>query len=88
MITTDEIIMALRVCNQPRGHRCSECPIFSKYNHTVCKTTVDRSAANAIETLTKRQEATTDDLKYYLENNEENGVVYIPRFVIEAMIKN
>ena len=26
------------------------------------------------------------DLKYYLDINEENGVVYIPKFVIEKMI--
>ena len=26
------------------------------------------------------------DLKYYLDTNEENGVVYIPKFVIEKMI--
>lgn len=26
------------------------------------------------------------DLKYYLDNNEENGVVYIPKFIVEKMI--
>ena len=26
------------------------------------------------------------DLKYYLDTNEENGVVYIPKFVIEKMV--
>ena len=26
------------------------------------------------------------DLKYYLDTNEENGVVYIPKFAIEKMI--
>lgn len=28
------------------------------------------------------------DLKYYLNTNEENGVVYIPRFVIENIVSN
>lgn len=27
-----------------------------------------------------------DDLKYYLDTNEENGVVYIPKFVIEKIV--
>jgi hypothetical protein len=27
-------------------------------------------------------------LKYYLDTNEENGVVYIPKFVIEKIISN
>lgn len=26
------------------------------------------------------------DLKYYLDTNEENGVVYIPKFVIERIV--
>ena len=26
------------------------------------------------------------DLKYYLDTNEKNGVVYVPKFVIEKMI--
>lgn len=26
------------------------------------------------------------DLKYYLDTNEENGVVYIPKFVIEKIV--
>lgn len=26
------------------------------------------------------------DLKYYLDTNEENGVVYIPKFIIEKII--
>ena len=27
-------------------------------------------------------------LKYYLDINEENGVVYVPKFVIEKIINN
>ena len=27
-------------------------------------------------------------LKYYLDTNEENGVVYIPKFVIEKIVNN
>lgn len=27
------------------------------------------------------------DLKYYLDTNEENGVVYIPKFTIDNLVK-
>ena len=27
-----------------------------------------------------------EDCKYYLENNEENGVVFIPKFVVERIV--
>ena len=39
---------------------------------------LDRTA-NTIEEIQK-------DLKYYLDTNEENGVVYIPKFVIEKIV--
>lgn len=31
---------------------------------------------------------TIKDLKWYLDTNEEKGVVYFPKFCIENMIKN
>lgn len=34
----------------------------------------------------KNQNKTKEILKYYLDTNEENGVVYIPKFVIEKII--
>lgn len=37
--------------------------------------------------LVKSYEKIKKDLKYYLDINEENGVVYIPKFVIEKMVK-
>ena len=36
----------------------------------------------------KKQEKIKKDLKYYLDVNEENGVVYIPKFVIEKIVNN
>ena len=47
----EEIIQALRTCNNPKGHRCSECPVFSRYPYGVCKRTVDRQAADALTEL-------------------------------------
>lgn len=50
-MTNKEIVQALRICNRPKGHRCSECPIFSHYEHSKCKKAVDKSAADLIESL-------------------------------------
>lgn len=36
--------------------------------------------------LNKKIKKVLTDLKYYLDTNEENGVVYIPKFVIEKMV--
>jgi hypothetical protein len=36
--------------------------------------------------LNKKVHKVIKDLKYYLDTNEENGVVYIPKFVIEKMV--
>ena len=36
----------------------------------------------------KSQDKIKKILKYYLDTNEENGVVYIPKFVIEKIVYN
>ena len=36
--------------------------------------------------LSEKLEDTIEDLQYYLENNEESGVVFVPKFVIEKII--
>ena len=36
--------------------------------------------------LNKKLHKVIKDLKYYLDTNEENGVVYIPKFVIEKIV--
>lgn len=50
-MNANEIVRALRACNRSKGHRCSECPIFSRYEHRTCKATVDKAAADLIESL-------------------------------------
>ena len=40
----------------------------------------------AVEKINNASVAASD-LKYYLDINEENGVVYIPKFVVEKLIK-
>ena len=51
MNNADEIVRALQICNRSKGHRCSECPVFSQYPHRSCKKTVDKLASDLIETL-------------------------------------
>ena len=36
--------------------------------------------------LSQKLEDVIEDLHYYLDNNEENGVVFVPKFVIEKII--
>ena len=36
--------------------------------------------------LSEKLEAAIEDLQYYLDNNEENGVVFVPKFAIEKII--
>lgn len=43
------------------------------------------SSRIAVDAL-KLQAKIKKDLKYYLDTNEENGVVYVPKFIIENMI--
>ena len=50
-MNADEIVRALRCCNRAKGHRCSECPVFSRYDYRICKATVDRAAVDLIESL-------------------------------------
>lgn len=38
--------------------------------------------------LNKKLHKVIKDLKYYLDTNEENGVVYIPKFVIEKIVND
>ena len=48
-MNANEIVLALRICNNPKSRRCSSCPVFSRYEHRICKATVDRAAAAMIE---------------------------------------
>ena len=50
-MTDKEMVTALQKCNNGKGHRCSECPALGKYNHRICKATIDKLAVNLIERL-------------------------------------
>lgn len=61
----NEIVKALKVCNNPKGHRCSECPLFSRYDNRICKARVDKQAADLIEQLTKELDAALADIPHW-----------------------
>lgn len=63
----------------------TEYGIDAKTMLTLAKSQIKTTKSN-IE-LSEKLETAIDDLKYYLENNEENGVVYVPKFAIEKIIK-
>ena len=74
-MNADEVVSALRCCNRSKGHRCSECPVFSRYEHGICKATVDRFAADLIESLqaqlaeSQRRELAAVEFIKYLDRN-------------------
>lgn len=63
----------------------SEYGINAKTMLALAKSQIKTTKSN-IE-ISEKLETAIDDLKYYLENNEENGVVYVPKFAIEKIIK-
>ena len=68
-MTDKEIVIALQKCNNGKGHRCSECPALGKYNHRICKATIDKLAVNLIERLQSentRLKAERDSFEYEL----------------------
>lgn len=58
-------------------------------HHVSC--IVNINMLKAALDLINRQKAEIEKikikLKYYLETNEENGVVYIPKFIIDNLVK-
>jgi len=63
----------------------AEYGIDTKTMLTLAKSQIKTTQSN-IE-LSEKLEAAIEDLQYYLENNEESGVVFVPKFVIEKIIK-
>ena len=83
-MNADEVVSALRCCNRSKGHRCSECPVFSRYEHRICKATVDRFAADLIESLQAETKVTGETSDGYHTFNE----LYHHRAVLFSVICN
>lgn len=58
--------------------------LVTKYERSSIKKAIKLDSLQ--EEYQKKVKQYTEDLKYYLDTNKENGVVYIPQFVIEKII--
>ena len=62
----------------------SEYGIDAKTMLALARSQIQTTISN-IE-LSEKLEAVIEDLQYYLDNNEESGVVFVPKFAIEKII--
>ncbi len=60
--------------------------LLAAYEDTDLTPEEFKESVDYILELNKKVHKVIKDLKYYLDTNEENGVVYIPKFVIEKMV--
>ena len=67
---------------------CDEtCIHYSEdYNGIYCSS-ADNGLIDRVCKYFENIDKVRKDLKYYLDTNEELGVVYIPKFIVEKMIK-
>ena len=99
-MNADEIEKAKELARALRDY-ASDCDSDSEYCFQCtfacvcdkCGGNAPKIIADLIDSLTaklvesqRREKAAVEDLKYYLENNEDNGVVYIPKFAVEKII--
>ena len=75
----------VRIGNEWRRHD----PVWDKlaeYEDFELSPEEFKESVDFIFELNAKVHKVVKDLKYYLDTNEENGVVYIPKFVIEKMV--
>lgn len=103
-MTDKEIIKALEYCKKgacctdcPLKTKPNCMPIlFRNVLSLLCQKeativslqTVKEHQQAEIERLMDLNDTVIADLKYYLDNNEENGVVYFPKFFVEKILRN
>ena len=66
---------------------CDETCTYYKYDekeHICCNSYPE--FANMVEKYFKNIDKVREDLRYYADVNEELGIVYIPKFMVEKMI--
>ena len=56
------------------------------YENTELSPEEFKESVDFVLGLNAKVHKTIKELKYYLDTNEENGVVYVPKFVIEKMV--
>lgn len=80
-MTNEQIMKTLRLCADKGCRYCSE----NGKDH--CRETIAAFAWDLLYQQTRTIEKLKEVLKYYLDTNEEKGVIYIPKFVIEKSLK-
>ena len=66
---------------------CDETCIHYSCDHKgVYCSSNENGLLDRVDKYFKNIDKVKTDLKYYLDTNEELGVVYIPKFIIEKMI--
>lgn len=80
----NEIIKALECCVKTEFiSDCAKCEMFA----FDCKDILIENALDLINRQKLEIEKIKKKLQYYLNINEENGVVYIPKFVVDNLVK-
>lgn len=82
--TDEEIIKALECCVGDDFDYCKECPSL---RNKPCQEPMLIGALDLINRQKAEIKKVKSCLEFYLDNNEENGVVFIPKFVVENRIK-
>lgn len=54
---------------------------------TQCRPEIINEAIASLTAKRQRLKKIKKKLQYYLNTNEENGVVYIPKFVVDNLVK-
>lgn len=80
-MTDNDYIKALEGC-WLEGN-CEHC-LMKKDNK--CKAILRQTALDLIKRQKAEIEKIKKDLKHYLDTNEENGVVYLPKFIVKKMV--
>ena len=85
-MTDKEIIKALECCKKSAD--CKKCPL-SEYSLMAveCTGKLIAESKDLIQRQQKYIDKSVKDLKWWLDTNTEKGVVYIPEFVIENIVK-
>ena len=85
-MTDNEIIKTLECCTT---NSCNGCPIdeLKLLGTGNCISIILTEALDYIKRQKAEVKKIKTDLKYYLDTNEENGVVYIPKCIIDNIVK-
>ncbi len=88
--TDEEVIKALECCIRG-GLACCECCYYideaAYHRGERCAPKLKRDALDLINRQKAEIKKVKSCLEFYLDNNEEMGVVFIPKFVVEKRIK-